>query len=63
MATLINEFLIDEKIPYLKIWYYLDDKDGSKMPIGEKNNITIEEIKIKNKQNNRYIQKPLIKNQ
>ena len=51
MTTSLHEFLFTEKIPYLKIWYYLDDKDGCKQTIGEKNNITIEEIKIKNKQN------------
>ena len=48
MTTSLLDFLITENIPFLKIWYYIDDIDGKKMPIGEKNNITMEEMKLNN---------------
>ena len=48
MTTSLLEFLLTENIPFLKIWYYIDEIDGKKMPIGEKNNITMEEMKLNN---------------
>ena len=51
----LTEFLKTEKIPFYKIWYYIDDKTCTKKPIGEKNNDTIEDI---NKKSTRTISKP-----
>ena len=48
MSISLHDFLVTENIPFLKILYYINDKDGKKMPIGERNNITIEEMKLKN---------------
>lgn len=47
----IREFLNNEKIPHYNIWYYLNDA-GKKMPIGAKNNDTLETILKKQKINN-----------
>ena len=55
MTTSLLEFLLTENIPFLKIWYYnIDEIDGKKMPIGEKNNITIEEMKLNNQKEGHY---------
>ena len=41
----MKDFLENENIPYLKMWYYLDETDGNKKkPIGEKNNISLEDV-------------------
>lgn len=40
--TDLKTFLKMENIPHDTIWYYI--KDGKKMPIGKKNNISIEDI-------------------
>lgn len=32
------------KIPTTNVWYYISDEDGKKIPIGEKNNLTLEEV-------------------
>jgi len=47
----IQAFLAEEKIPFYKIWYYISDNTGKKTPIGEKNNIKIEDIPIQEKRN------------
>ena len=60
MTTSLLEFLITENIPFLKIWYYIDDIDGKKMPIGEKNIITMEEMKLNNQKG--HYKPRLIKN-
>ena len=48
MSTFVKTFLTQEKIPYRRIQYYISDKDGKKMPIGEKNNIKLEDVKPDN---------------
>ena len=40
----LKQFLTNNQIPHRKIWYYLRDTDGKKMPEGEKNNDTLEQI-------------------
>ena len=47
----IREFLNKETIPHYNIWYYLNDA-GKKMPIGAKNNDTLETVLKKQKTNN-----------
>jgi hypothetical protein len=40
----LKQFLTKNDIPHRKIWYYLRDSDGRKMPEGEKNDDPIEKI-------------------
>ena len=47
----IQAFLSKSGIPSYKIWYYISDTTGKKTPIGEKNNIQIEDIPIQEKRN------------
>lgn len=47
----IQAFLSKSGIPFYKIWYYISDTTGKKTPIGEKNNIQIEDIPIQEKRN------------
>ena len=55
MTENIKKFLTQANIPYHKFWYYISDKTGKKTPIGEKNNIKIEDIP---KQDQKNISKP-----
>ena len=48
--TDIKTFLTTAKIPYYAIWYYINE-NGKKTPLGEKNNMTLEEINIKSNKN------------
>lgn len=41
----MKSFLINNNIPYHYIWYYLSDKDSTKVPIGEFNTRSLEQIK------------------
>lgn len=53
----MEKLLDGEDIKYHEMYYFISDKDGKKIPIGERNNISIDEIdKIKR----RNIEKPLL---
>jgi len=43
----IQTFAKLSDIPYHKIWYYIDDLTGKKIPLWEKNNSSIEDINRK----------------
>ena len=42
--TSLEEFIKNEDLKNMPIYYYIDKVSGNKKPIGEKNNATVEEI-------------------
>ncbi len=43
----LKQFLINENIPHHLIWYFISSETGTKTPLGEKNNDTLENVNLK----------------